>query len=476
MSNIEAAVALCESLGSSFGPRGADKMIIDSRKKTIITNDGATIMKTLKATHPIIKILSSLSQTQDKICGDGTTSVVILVGALLKQFKPLIEKGVHVSHICEAIEESKPLINKEIDDIKIPINPEERSAMISAAITTLSSKVVSLVSEMPEIAVDAVLKVKGDISKIRVIKRLGGSLEDTSLDVGCVLEKPQGFDLSRCRVALIQFCLSAPKTNIESKVVLNNPEMMDAVIMEERRYILDLCKSIKRNNLSLIVIQKSLLRDSCSDLAKHFLKKLGVFVVNDVEREEIDFLSKNLGIKPVSDISLLNDSKIKEVTTTFDDEFLKITGGDNITITVRGSDSLIIEEAERSLNDALWVVKSLVDYPFLVPGGGAVEISISRALFNYSLKSKNPLIYLELSKAFEVIPFLLANNAGFNAVNLVGNLKKFGGGINIRLECVGDMVEEEVVQPLKVSMSAISLALETVSTILMVDDILPSSR
>lgn len=476
LSNIDAAITLCESLGTSLGPRGADKMITDSRKKTIITNDGATILKTLKAGHPILQILCSLSQTQDRVCGDGTTTVVILVGALLKQLRPLIEKGVHVSQLCDVVEEAKAPINEAVRSLSIPLEAESRAAMVRAAVTALSSKVVSMVSDMSEIAVDAVLAVKGDMTKIKVMKKLGGGLEDTQLCMGCVLKKPEGFSRKRCRVALAQFCLSAPKTNIDSKVVLSSAEMMESVINEERAYILDLCRAVKKKGIDLLVVQKSLLRESCSDLAAHFLKKFEIAVVNDVEREEIEFLSKNLGIKPVSDVRLLSESKIREVAVEDDEDLLKITEGDNVTIVVRGGDTLVLDEAERSLNDALWVVKSLVDEPFLVPGGGTVEMCVSRALFKFSMRSRNPLVCLELSRAFEAVPFLLAKNAGLHAVDIVSELRDTRMGVNVRLGCVGDMAEEEVVQPMKVSLSAIELALETVITILMVDDILPSSR
>lgn len=475
LSNIDAAITLCDSLGTSLGPRGADKMITDSKKKTIITNDGATILKAIKATHPVLKMLCSLSQTQDKVCGDGTTTVVVLVGALLKQLRPLVEKGVHVSQICDVIGEAKPLIIQAIKELSIPLSSDKRSGMIRAAVTTLSSKVVSTVAEMAEVAVDSILAVAGDMTKIKVTKRLGGSLEDTHFFVGCVLGKPANFSRKKCRVALAQFCLSAPKTNIDSKVILSDSQMMDRVIKEERAYILNLCKAVKKQGVDLLVVQKSLLRESCSELALHFLKKLEIDVVNDVDREEIDFLARNLRLKPVSDVQLLNETKIREVRVESDDDFVKILEGDNVTIIVRGGDPMVLDEAERSLNDALWVAKSLVDEPFLVPGGGTVEMKVSRALFDFSLHSKSSLVYLELSKAFEAIPFLLANNAGLNAVRLVNELRKTPGGVNVRLGCVGNMADEEVVQPVKVSMSAIGLALEAVATILMIDDILPSS-
>lgn len=476
LSNIDAAITLCESLGTSLGPRGADKMITDSRKKTIITNDGATILKTLKAGHPILQILCSLSQTQDRVCGDGTTTVVILVGALLRQLRPLVEKGMHVSQLCEVIGEAKGPIDEAIRSLSIPLETETRAAMVRAAVTALSSKVVSTVSDMSEIAVDAVLAVRGDMSKIKVTKKLGGSLEDTHLCMGCVLKKPENFSKKRCRVALAQFCLSAPKTNIDSKVILKDAAMMESVINEERAYILDLCRAVKKKGVDLLIVQKSLLRESCSELAMHFLKKFEIAVVDDVEREEIEFLSNNLGIRPVSDVKMLTECKIREVSVEDDEEFLKITEGDNVTIVVRGGDALILDEAERNLNDALWVVKSLVDEPFLVPGGGTVEMCVSRALFKFSTRSQNSLVCLELSKAFETVPFLLAKNAGLNAVDIVSELRDSRLGVNVRLGCVGDMVEEEVVQPMKVSTSAIELALETAITILMVDDILPSSR
>ena len=415
LTNIDAAIALCNSLGTSLGPRGADKMITDSKKKTIITNDGATILKTIRTTHPILRILCSLSQTQDSVCGDGTTTVVILVGALLRQLRPLVEKGIHVSQLCETVLESMGAIERAVRELSIPVDAKDRTALLRAATTTLSSKIVSNISEIADVAVDSVVAVDGDLSKVKVVKRLGGSVEDTHFVMGCILKRPEGFNKRQCRIALAQFCLSAPKTNMDSKVVLSDPERMERVIREERTYILGLCKAVKKQGIDLLVVQKSLLREGCSDLAMHFLGKLDVAVVSDVEREDLEFLSGCLGLRPVSDAHLLSNEKTQVVSVDLDDDFIRIVAGTNATVVVRGSDPLLLDETERSLNDALWTVKSLIDEPYLVPGGGTVEMWVSRALFACSMGTADPLVYLELSRAFEEVPFLLANNAGLNA-------------------------------------------------------------
>lgn len=476
LTNIDASLALCDSLGTSLGPRGADKIITDKKNKTIVTNDGATILKTIGANHPVLHILSSLSQTQDKECGDGTTSVVLLAGSILRQLRSFVAKGVHVSALCDALEEAKAIVTKTIMDERIEIDVDTKSSMWKAATTTLSSKVVATVSEVALTAVDAVRAVNGDLSKIKVLKKLGKGLEDISLINGCILKKPSLLPKKIAKICLLQFCLSAPKTNIDSKVILRSAEMMDAVIKEERQYILFLCKKIKTAGADIVVIQKSILRNSCSELALHFLTKMGISVVDGIDREEFEFLAENLKLRPVADPLFLSPSRVCEVSIFEEDDFLRVEAGDYVTVVVRAGDEILLDEAERSLNDALWVVKALVDEPYLVPGGGTVEVAISRALLHESTKSKFSSIFYALSRAFEIIPFMLAQNAGMDAVSTVAQLRANGGGVNVRMGCVSNMVDEEVIQPVKVSQSACSLAIETVMMILMIDDILPSVK
>jgi T-complex protein 1 subunit delta len=504
LSNIDATHSLCTSLSTSLGPRGSDKMLIDEKNKTTITNDGATILKKLQKNHPILHVLSSLSQTQDSQCGDGTTTVVLLAGAMLHSLKNFVANDVSVFIIYEAINEAKLIVKQAINEMKLTINEDfdekdnsnknnkeevnnktnhiknsskNDSTFWKAATTTLNSKVVSTVQEIANTAVAAIKIANGKMEKIKIIKKLGKNLEDVFFQKGAVLKKPAVLPKKNAKMLLVQFCVSPPKTAIDSKVVLNSAEKMENLILEERKYVLEICKKIKLTGADLICVQKSILRKSVSELALHFLTKMGISVVDDLERSEIEFLEDCFEMKSVSDFSLLSEEKVKEVLVECDDEFLRVGGiEDAVTVVLRGGDELLLDEAERSLNDALWVVKALFDEPSVVPGGGTVEAAVAKALRVAAEDSKHSSIFGALADGFERIPFLLAQNSGLDAIEIVGLLRKNGGGVNVRMGCVGDLVVEEIVQPTKVLMCAAELALECVGMILMIDDILPSVK
>lgn len=536
LANIDAATALSDSLSTSLGPRGADKMITDSKKKTIVTNDGATILSTLGATNPILRVLTSLSETQDRTCGDGTTTVVVLAGALLHAMRPFVERGVHPNSLCAALDEAKKVVADAVLAISSGIGcgsgcGVDRRVLVDAATTTLSSKAVGTSPAIAGIAVDAVLATKGE-NKIKVVHR-SGCIDDTTMVRGFVLKKPAVEPPRRSRIALLQCALSAPKTNIDSRVLLSDPAQMERVVKEERNYVLGLCKSIKRANIDIVVVQKSFLREGVSTLASHFLSKMGVAVVADVERGDIECLSEFLNLRPVTDVEFLementgaengdtknenckddaNNAGVKEcgssvidsneggsvannvidnvdtvavssdtknkggaytrmVELTIEDDFLAVEA-DCVTVVIRCGDNLVADEAERSLNDALWVVRALYSNPSIVPGGGTVEGVVARALMAYAEQSVHSAVLSAVARAFESIPFYLARNAGCDPISLVHAVRKEGKGINCKLGAVSDMVAEGVVQPTVVSLSACGLAIETVMMILMVDDVI----
>ncbi|EPR80006.1 T-complex protein 1 subunit delta [Spraguea lophii 42_110] len=486
-SNIDACVSITDSLSSSLGPRGLDKMIVCGKDVTV-TNDGATILTKLKGVHPVSKILTNLSQAQDEACGDGTTSVVVLTGALLKACKSLL-KLVHPSAIIEALERIKIAANVILEDAGIPIGDSE-GELIRNVITSLSSKVVSsCAEEMALISVKA-MKKAGSLKNIKIVKKVGGSIEETKLVDGVVLNKNikdniQGIN-RKMKVLMAQFCLSAPKTNIDSKILIEDADAMDRIIKEERDYIVNICKKIKESGCELLIVQKSIMRDSLSSLAYHFLKKLNIMVIEDVEREEIDFISKTFGIKPISDVDLI-PSELRELGIKEEEESgERITtlidkGNIYVSILVRGSDNMIVDETERSLVDALSVVKSLIDNPKKVPGGGHIEMLIS-------MIETEDMIERELYKAFECIPYYLCRNGGVNLnVNKKENLleelrSKINNksyryqGINIRKGKVDNMIDHEIVQPLSVSVNVVNMAIETTAMILKIDDVLPTNR
>ena len=295
--------------------------------------------------------------------------------------------------------------------------------------------------------------------------------------------------VDKAKIGLIQFCISPPKTDMENQVIVTDYKQMDRILGEERNYILDICKQIKKAGCNVLLIQKSILRDATNDLALHFLAKMKVMVVRDIEREDIEFICKSLSCRPIASIdhflpeSLSSAERVEELSVG-GSKVVKVTGPSigqkTVSILVRGSNKLILDEAERSIHDALCVLRCLVKNRALVPGGGAPEIHLALRLQEHArtLTGMEAYCCKAFADALEIIPFTLAENAGLNPIAIVTELRnrhasgESSSGINVRKGQVGDMKEEQVIQPLLVTASAVSLASETVRSILKIDDIL----
>ncbi|KAF6764062.1 t-complex protein 1 [Ephemerocybe angulata] len=455
LSNMVAAKAISDAVRTSLGPRGMDKMIQTSKGEVIVTNDGATILKSIQALHPAAKMLVDLSAAQDVEAGDGTTSVVVLAGSLLGAAEKMLEKGIHPTIVAESFLRASAKAVEYLEEISTPVDLNDRGSLLRAASTSLNSKIVSQYSStLAPIAVDAVSRLvtptssNVDLRDVRIVKKVGGTIEDTELVEGvvlnqtCVAAAGGPTRMEKAKIAIIQFQLSAPKPDMDNTVVINDYRQMDKVIKEGRQYLLNLCKKIKKANCNVLLIQKSILRDAVDEIALNFLKRLNIVVVKDVERDEINFLSKNVKI---------NDVKV-----------VRITGiknrGRTVSILAMGSNSLVVEETERSLHDALCVVRCLVKKRALIGGGGAPEIHVSRLLSQHaqSLKGMEAYCFQAYADALE-----LRNRHALGERN---------AGINVRKGLISNILEEEVVQPLLVTTSAIELATETVCLLLKIDD------
>uniref|UniRef100_A0A2K5IDC4 T-complex protein 1 subunit delta n=1 Tax=Colobus angolensis palliatus TaxID=336983 RepID=A0A2K5IDC4_COLAP len=447
-SNISAAKAVADAIRTSLGPKGMDKMVKNGKGDVTITNDGATILKQMQVLHPAARMLVELSKAQDIEAGDGTTSVVIIAGSLLDSCTKLLQKG----------------------------------GLLSPMSVNAVMKVI-----------DPATATSVDLRDIKIVKKLGGTIDDCELVEGLVLtQKVSNSGITRvekAKIGLIQFCLSAPKTDMDNQIVVSDYAQMDRVLREERAYILNLVKQIKKTGCNVLLIQKSILRDALSDLALHFLNKMKIMVIKDIEREDIEFICKTIGTKPVAHIDqftadMLGSAELaEEVNLNGSGKLLKITGcaspGKTVTIVVRGSNKLVIEEAERSIHDALCVIRCLVKKRALIAGGGAPEIELALRLTEYSrtLSGMESYCVRAFADAMEVIPSTLAENAGLNPISTVTELRnrhaqgEKTSGINVRKGGISNILEELVVQPLLVSVSALTLATETVRSILKIDDV-----
>ncbi|EKM82600.1 hypothetical protein AGABI1DRAFT_111201 [Agaricus bisporus var. burnettii JB137-S8] len=500
LSNMVAAKAISGAVRTSLGPRGMDKMIRTSKGETVITNDGATILKSIQALHPAAKMLVDLSAAQDVEAGDGTTTVVILAGSFLSAAEKMLQKGIHPTIIAEAFSKASTKAVEYLTELSTPVDLNDKGALLRAASTSLNSKIVSQYSAtLAPIAVSAVTRLvtptstNVDLRDIRIVRKVGGTIEDTELVNGVVLNQNVVTSaggptrMEKAKIAIVQFQLSAPKPDMDNTVVINDYRQMDKVIKEGRQYILNLCKRIKKANCNVLLIQKSILRDAVDDVSLNFLKRLNILVVKDVERDEIQFLSRSFGCKPISDIDAFTEDKLgyADLVDEVSDagvKVVKITGiknmGRTVSVLAMGANQLVVEECERSLHDALCVVRCLVKKRALIGGGGAPEIHVSRLLSQYAhtLKGMEAYCIQAYADALEVIPTTLAENAGLNPIAIVTELRnrhaqgERNSGINIRKGLISNILEEEVVQPLLVSTSAVELATETVCLLLKIDD------
>ena len=504
--NILAAKTLSDIVRTSLGPKGMDKMIKDAKGKVIITNDGATIVNHLQVLHPTAKMLVETSKAQDIAAGDGTTSVVILAGALLGQAQILLDKNISPTVIADGFTDACNEAQKIIDDLEKKVELTDKEALVQNCITSLSSKVVSNYSEvLAPLAVDAVLKlVKSgeiyhddvDLKDIRVSKKLGGTIEDTKMVDGIVftdnkISKAAGgpSKIENPKIGLIQFCINHPKTDMDSTLEIQEYSQMDRVLKEERAHIVKMVKKIKETGCNVLLIQKSILRDAVNDLALHFLAKAKILVIKDVEREDVEFICKTLNCKPIAHIDSFTPEKLgtaakcEEVTLSEGSKIIEITGVPNeaktVSILCRGSNQLVLDETERSLHDALCVVRSIIKRKAMVPGGSAPETEIAVKLAELANKTQGFKSYClkAFADALEVIPYTLAENAGLKPVEIVTELRnkhkngdKFAG-INVKKGIISNMFDEKVIQPSLVTISALKLATEVVRMILKIDDI-----
>jgi len=479
-------------------------MIKSDDGKVIITNDGATILQKLKVFHPAAKMMQELSRAQDVEAGDGTTSVVVIAGSILASCETLLQKGIHASVIADAFLLASTHAETVLEKMAFPVDLNDRAQLIQAATTSLSSKVVSQDSAtLAPLAVDAVLRIldpadpyQVDLAeRIRVVERLGGTVDETELVDGLIFKQGTAGAgsvrrVENAKIGIAQFCLTAPKTDIENQVTVSDYQSMDRVAREERNHIVEICKKIKASGCKVLLVQKSILRDATNEMSLHFLNKLGIMVIQDVERADIEFISRTLGASPVAHVDSFDASKLGSAALVQEEggddgssRVVRITGvpnpGRTVSILVRGSNSLVLGEAARSLHDALCVVRSVVKRRFMIVGGGAPEAELALRLGQYAstLPGQQAFCVRAFAEALECIPYTLAENAGLQPLTVVTELRRRHAngeattGVDVRRGEIADLAGQGVLQPLLVTSSAVALAAETVRMILKIDDL-----
>jgi thermosome len=500
--NMLAARIVAEMLKSTLGPRGMDKMLVDSIGDITITNDGATIMDEIEAEHPAVKLLVNVAKTQDKEVGDGTTSVVVLTGALLKKAEELLDKDIHPSVICSGFRKAEARAQEVLQRIAKPVDLNDRATLMNIASTAMRSKSVEYLREyLASIAVDAVLKIVedrdgkkyADIDNIQVIKKPGKSVAETQLINGLIIDKEvvhPGMPkrIENAKIALLNCPLEIEKTEFSAEIRIRDPSQMKAFLDEESRMLKNMVDNIAATGANVVFCQKGI-----DDMAQYFLAKKGILAVRRVKKSDMEKLSRATGARIVTNIDDLKpedlgSAELVEERKIGEDRIVFVEGCKDpkaVAILVRGGFERAVDEAERSLHDALSVVADIVKDPRIVYGGGAVEAEIAKEIrrFATQISGREQLAVQAFAEAIEVIPQALAENAGLDPIDILVELRAkheepegYRYGVDVFSGKVADMSTLNVIEPIIVKSKAISAAVEAAITILRIDDVVIASK
>jgi len=500
--NLAAATLIAEIVKSSLGPRGMDKMLVDTLGDVTITNDGATILKEIDVQHPAAKMMVEISKATDGEVGDGTTSTVVFAGALLEKAQLLVDKEVHPTIIVDGYRKACAQSMKILDEIAIKVKAGDPEWLLKIAKTTMATKMVSKDSVyLSKLVVDAMLLIadkhedgsySADIDNVKVEKKPGGSILDTTLIRGIVVDKEvvhAGMPkrVEKAKIALINSPLEIEKTEFDAKINITNPNQMKSFLDEETEMLKAMVDKVKAAGSTVVVCQKGI-----DDIAQHYLAKAGILAVRRVKMSDMEKLARATGGRVVTTLedltaSDLGKADLVEERKVEEDKWVFIEGCKNpkaVTILIRGGGQRIVDEGERSLHDAIMTVKDVLEKPAVVVGGGAPEAEVAFRLREWAstLPGREQLAVQKFAEALEVIPLTLAENAGMDILDTEVKLaaahgeKKIWFGVDAMRNKVGDMYEKEVFEPLSVKIQVIKSATEAASMLLRIDDVIASSR
>ncbi len=499
--NIMAAKIIAESVRSSLGPKGMDKMLVDGFGDVTITNDGATILDEMEVQHPAAKMMVEVAKTQDDEVGDGTTTSVVVAGELLKKAEELIDQGIHPTVIVDGYRQASNRALEVLDEIAIKIDPTDKATLRKVAEVSLASKILAEDKEaMAELAVNAILQVaektpdgyKVDIDDVKVEKKPGESLTDTALIKGIVLDKEivhPGMPkrVEDAKIALVDAPLEVEKTEFDAKINIENPEQMKAFLDEEEKMLKDMTDKVSNSGANVLLCEKGI-----DDVAQHYLAKKGILAVRRVKQSDMEKLVKATGGKVVSNVNDLRAedlgfAKLVEERKVADDKMTFVEGSKNpkaVTILVRGGSERLVDEAERAIHDALCVVRDVVLDPRVVAGGGAPEAEVARRLREHAqkLSGKEQLAVIAFGEALETLPTALAENAGLDPIDILVQLRaahekgQLWAGVDVNESKVADLKERGVLEPLGVKVQVIKSASEAAGMILKIDDVIAAAK
>ncbi len=499
-SNIYAARVIAEALASSLGPRGMDKLLVDSFGNATITGDGATILKEMDVQHPAAKMLVEVAKAQDDEVGDGTTTVVVLAGQLLTNANELLDEEIHPTIVTEGFEKALEQALKVVDEVAESVNPLDKEVLKKVAITSLSSKAVAEYKEfLADLVVNAALQVVEEkdgkyefkLDNVKIEKKKGESLEETELVKGIVLDKEvvhpsMPRKVVDAKIALLNAPLEVEKPEWTAKINITSPEQLKMFLEQEALMLKKMVDKIAATGANVVITQKGI-----DDMAQHFLAKKGILAVRRVKKSDMEKLARATGARIVTSIDDLTEkdlgyAKIVEERKVAEDKMIFIEGCPNpkaVTILIRGGAEHVVDEAERAIHDALSVVRNIIKEPKIVAGGGAIEMEIAKKLREYAktLPSKEQLAVMRYADALEFLPAVLARNAGLEPVDVIAELRKKHAdgekwmGVNVFTGKVEDMMKAGVIEPAIVKKQVLKSATEAAVMILRIDDIIAAS-
>jgi thermosome len=500
--NIMAARIIGEVLKTTLGPRGMDKMLIDSLGDITITNDGAAILDEIEVEHPAAKMMVEVAKTQDDMVGDGTTTAVVLAGELLKKAEELLDQNIHPTIIVSGYRKAAQKAVEVINRIAKPVDIEDRETLRKVALTSMASKAVGPAKEhLAEIAIDAVKQIVeqrgdrrvADIDNIQIIKKTGKGLFESQLVRGVIIDKEvvhtgMPKKIENAKIALLDCPLEIEKTEFSAEIRIRDPSQMKAFLDQETQMLMEMVEKIKSVGANVVFCQKGI-----DDMAQHFLAKEGILAARRVKQSDMEKLARATGGRIVTDLDDLSPQDlgtagVVEERKIGEDKMVFVEDCKNprsVGILIRAGLERMVDEAERAMTDALSVVSDVIEHNKIVAGGGAVEVEIAKELRDYAAKvgGREQLAIEAFADAIEIIPRTLAENAGLEPIDIVVELRsaheKTDGhfmGVNVFNGKVEDMYGNGVVEPAIVKEQAVKSATESASMILRIDDVIAASK
>jgi len=500
--NIMAAKVIAEVLKTTLGPRGMDKMLIDSLGDITITNDGATILKDIEVEHPAAKMMVEVAKTQDDMVGDGTTTAVVLAGELLKRAEELLDQNIHPTILVSGYRKAAVKAVEAINKVAWPVEEDDRATLRKVAITSMSSKAIGNAKEhFADMAIDAVMQVVekrgdksvADIDNVQVIKKTGKGLFESQLVKGLVIDKEvvhPGMPkmVEKAKIALLDAALEIEKTEMSAEIRIRDPNQMKAFLDQENKMLQEMVQKIKKSGANVVFCQKGI-----DDMAQHFLAKEGILAARRVKQSDMEKLARATGGRMSTDLNdlkaqdlgmagLVEERKLGEDKMIFVE---KCKDPRSVALIIRAGLERMVDEAERAMTDALSVVSDVLESNKVVAGGGAVEIEAAKELRKYatSVGGREQLAIENFAAAIEVIPKTLAENGGLEAIDVLVELRaaheKADGqykGVNVFTGKIEDMKQKGVIEPLIVKEQAIKSATESAAMILRIDDVIASTK